>query len=448
MVTTIKVTPVQALSHAGYRLLVFVLTPAMLMRLWLKGGAYRLHWAERLWGQVPQALRTHSNEVRTRPLLWLHAVSVGETQAAYPLLKAWLTNTPDGQILLTHTTPTGRQTGARLFSEELHKSVFQSYLPYDLPWAVSRFLKQTRPSLGLLMETELWPELLLQAERLGVPVALINGRLSERSARQMRRFAWLAQPALKRLRLILVQAEEHRQRFAALTQSTVSLHRTGSLKFDLTPSETLIQQGQSWRRALEGPPDDQAHPLSVVLLASSRDDEEIGFLASWKRHAPSQVRLVLVPRHPERFDRVVQLARDAGFSVGRRSQGAPDTGAEVWVGDSLGEMQAYIAMSDLVVMGGSLLPLGGQNPIEACAQGRPVMFGPHMFNFPEVSRQLVESGAGAEVADADAAVRLALEWASQPSERARRGDAARRYADQHRGATDRSLAALREAGLL
>jgi 3-deoxy-D-manno-octulosonic-acid transferase len=424
------------LAHFAYRLLWLALLPVLAVRLWIKGGAYRRHWAERFWGTVPQA---------TRPLIWLHAVSVGETQAAYPLLRSWLDDTPEGQVLITHTTPTGRATGARLFAQELDTRVFQAYLPYDVPWAVRAFLQRARPTVGLLMETELWPELLLQAERLGIPMVLVNGRLSERSAHQMQRLSWISTPALSRLRLILAQADEHAARFRALSP-TATIRRTGSLKFDLAVSADQVARGEAWR-ASGTQCTTRKH---VVLLASSRDDEEAEFFASWVANPPPSTLLVVVPRHPERFDRVVDLARASGLTVGRRSESDLGVGADVdvWVGDSLGEMQAYIAMSDLVVMGGSLLPLGGQNPIEACAQGRPVVFGPHMFNFPEISRQMLTVDAAKQVADAPAAVRVVHDWLGNEAERMRRGALARSYAEQHRGATERSLAALRELGLL
>ncbi|MGA0882543.1 MAG: 3-deoxy-D-manno-octulosonic acid transferase [Burkholderiaceae bacterium] len=427
----------EALSHLAYRLIVVMLLPVMLVRLWLKGGDYRRHLSERFLGRLPA--------LSSSPVLWLHAVSVGETQAAYPLLRAWLRDTPEGQVLLTHTTPTGRATGARLFAQELNTRVFQTYLPYDQPWAVRAFLRQARPTLGLLMETELWPELLMQAEALGVPIVLLNGRLSARSARQMQRLSWLSKPALRRLALILVQADEHGARFQALSpQSTI--RRTGNLKFDLARSADQIERGEAWRASLALQPA-RKH---VVLLASSRDDEEAAFFSAWVANPPPSTLLVVVPRHPERFDRVVDLARACGLSVGRRSQNGSGLidAIEVWVGDSLGEMQAYVAMSDLVVIGGSLLPLGGQNPIEACAQGRPVIFGPHMFNFPEVSRQMLGVEAAKQVEDAPAAIRVAHDWLSDEPERMRRGAAAMCYAEQHRGATKRSLAALRELGLL
>lgn len=438
-----------ALAFRLYQALVLLLLPLQAISLlWRarRSPGYRRHWGERFWGAVP--IPPPGAGVGVAARLWVHAVSVGETQAAIPLIRQWLAADPSHQLVLTHTTVTGRDTGAQAFARDLGTRVFQAYLPYDLPWAVGRFLTRAAPSLGLLMETEIWPQLLRTSRERGVPVALINGRLSARSARSMHRLAWLARPALEALALAVVQAPEHAQRFREIAPR-LSLHVSGSLKFDLPVQPERVEQGRRWRGGLGDRP--------TVLLASSREDEETAFLEAWKAEAPRHSLLVIVPRHPERFDWVAAEIARAGLSCVRRSswgsgfgahpQGA-GPGAEVLLGDSLGEMQAYVAMSDCVVVGGSLIPLGGQNPIEACAQGRPVVMGPGMFNFPEIARQLEAAGAAQTAHSAQEAVRICAHWLAHPAAFQEAAEAGLRLAADHRGASQRTLALLAEAGLL
>ncbi|MEY2776989.1 MAG: 3-deoxy-D-manno-octulosonic acid transferase [Pseudomonadota bacterium] len=423
-----------------YQALTLVLLPAQPIYLLLRARrspGYRLHWSERFWGHAPLATGG--------PRLWVHAVSVGETQAVTPLIREFLLQHPSHQVLLTHTTITGRETGAKAFAAELGTRVLQCYLPYDLPWAVQRFLVRAAPSLGLLMETEIWPQLMRACVRRGLPVALINGRLSERSAHKMHQLAWLARPALRSLRLVVVQAQEHAERFQALVPG-LPVTVSGSMKFDLPVREDRVALGQQWRAGLAA--------QRVVLLASSREEEESGFLRAWAHQTPSHALLVIVPRHPERFDAVAQDIARAGLQCLRRSHwgdASPaviNSSTTVVLGDSLGEMQAYVSLSDCVVVGGSLIPLGGQNPIEACAQGRPVVMGPHMFNFPEIARQLVEHGAAQTAQTPEEAIAQCSRWLTDETAYSQAAASALQLAKAHQGATARTLAVLEANGLL
>ncbi|MGA0013578.1 MAG: 3-deoxy-D-manno-octulosonic acid transferase [Burkholderiaceae bacterium] len=432
------------LSRLVYTLVGSLLVPFLMAYLWLRGRrapAYRDHWLERFWGPAASAGSRAFDSAG--PVLWLHAVSVGETQAAVPLLRAWLdAKGPQARVVMTHTTPTGRQTGASLCEDLLSgpdPRLVQCYLPYDLPWANRRFLKWTGAQLGLLMETELWPNLLAQAKQAGLTMVLINARLSARSARQMHRFAWLARPALAQLDLICAQTQDDARRFQQVGYKG-QLVVTGSLKFDLSIDESKSALGQQWRSGWSF--------AQVWLVVSSRDDEEQDLFAAWQRAAadrrlPTNTLLIVVPRHPERFDRVFQLASQLGLQVARRSiSQALTVETQVWVGDSLGEMAAYVAASDLALMGGSLKPLGGQNPIEVCAQGRPVFMGPHMFNFHQIARLLKEKGAGVGVGSYDAFVEQASQLAADGQRLALAREQASAFVIEHRGATQRTLQAL------
>lgn len=417
---------------------------------------YLKHWPERFLGiglgdARRSALRyfsAHQLDVSAIEVFWIHAVSVGETRAAAPLIDQWLTQHPNRRVVLTHTTPTGRETGRALFAKWIHpadktqpRRLIQRYLPYDMPWANAMFLAWAQPTMGVLMETELWPNLIAQAARHGVPLALINARCSERSAARMTLFAGLARPALRSLTAIAAQTQADADRLVAAMGPVTAAHAqpllrvVGNMKFDVTPSPAQQSQGAAWRASWS-----YRH---VWLAASTRNDEEHALLTEWAK-ARAQGRLtdsllVIVPRHPQRFDRVAKMIEQSGLPWARRSSEAalsPETA--VWLGDSLGEMFAYLTASDLVLMGGSLPALGGQNPIEACAVGKPVFFGPHMFNFHGTARALVAHQAAEEISSAAAWLVRGQQLLADPSEREKRSAAATEFTRAHRGAAQRT----------
>ncbi len=419
----------EALARAAYSLLLRLATPLYFARLWWRGRqepAYRSHWRERLGG-------FDGTPVPGR--LWLHAVSLGETHAAAPLIEALRAQRPGLQLLLTHGTATGRAAGQAL----LHEGDVQAWLPYDTPGAVRRFLAAHQPSAGVVMETEVWPNLLHAAQVAGVPMVLANARLSERSQRKGQRLRALLHPALARFGRVLAQSEGDAERLRSSGAREVQV--LGNLKFDLSPKPELLARGRRWREALGRP---------VLLAASTREGEEGPLLRAFaellaERQPPLPL-LLLVPRHPQRFDEVAVGIAAAGFVSARRSRWGDEPGelalqADVWLGDSVGEMAAYYAAADVALLGGSFAPLGGQNLIEAAACGCPLVMGPHTFNFALAAELSLAAGAAERAPDLPAAVRRAAEIADDP-QREERVACALAFAGQHRGAAVRMAAAV------
>jgi 3-deoxy-D-manno-octulosonic-acid transferase len=334
---------------------------------------------------------------------------------------------PGVPLLLTHMTPTGRSAAG----DAVGAATLRCYLPYDYPFAMRRFLAHFQPRFGVLLETELWPNLIATGAERGIPLMLANARLSERSARGYRRIAALAGESLCRLRGIAAQTEADAARLRALGAPSVKV--LGNLKFDVAPAPELLLMGEAWREGFG--------TRVVILVASSRDGEERLLLDAWQADSHrGEALLVLVPRHPQRFDAVFDLARAAGFRTERRSTTTrPAPNCEVFIGDSMGEMPAYYRASDVAVIGGSLLPFGGQNLIEACAAGVPVLIGPHSYNFAAASDAAIAAGAALRVNDAVHALRLALALAADPAQRRAMSAQAERFAVAHRGAA-RALA--------
>ncbi len=409
-----------------YSALWWLAMPLVLARLWWRGAkepGYRAHWGERLgfYGAVP-----------AMPTLWVHAVSVGETRAAEPLVDALLAAYPGHRILLTHMTPTGRATGAALFGKHGDR-LLQSYLPYDTGFMVRRFLRHYQPAICILMETEVWPTLIAQCARAGVPVALVNARLSERSLRRAGRFGGLMTEAARAITLVAAQTEDDAARVRSLGAPQVAV--TGSIKFDVVVPGAARATG-AWLRERIG-------ERPVLLAASTRDGEEAlifdAFVADTS--LARDTLLMIVPRHPQRFDDVAELARARGLSVQRRSALHRDAvDAQVLLGDSMGEMFAYFFACDVAYIGGSLLPLGGQNLIEACALGKPVLVGPHTFNFALATEQAIAAGGALCVPDANALLGQAARLLHDRGARATMGERAAAFATRHRGATARTVA--------
>lgn len=409
-----------------YTLAWWLLLPfAFLYLLWRarRQPEYLRHWRERL-GAAPR--------LANRPVIWVHAVSVGETRAAVPLIAALRARYPEHTLLLTHLTPTGRQTGAELFGS----GVVQAYLPYDLPWCVRRFLARTTPRLAVIMETEIWPNLLAACARQGVPVYLINARLSERSARGYARLARLTRLSLEQLRGIAAQTEADAERLRRLGGQRIIV--TGNLKFDVAPSPDTPHKAAALR-AIYG-------ERFVFLAASTREGEEALLLDAVPMLELPSLLLVIVPRHPQRFEAVARLIAARGLGCVRRSEGraVPPT-VPVFLGDSMGELSAYYAAADVAFVGGSLLPHGGQNLIEPAAAGVPILIGPHTWNFAQAAEAAVACGAALRVQDV-AELTQALVTLHADTERRRRMAAAGvAYARSHQGATERVMAMIESA---
>jgi 3-deoxy-D-manno-octulosonic-acid transferase len=386
---------------------------------------YLRHWPERFgWGPIRKGQHR----------LWIHAVSVGETRAAAPLISAWRRRHPECVILLTHATPTGRETGKTLFGE----TVEQAYLPYDSPPLVWLFLARARPRMGVIMETELWPNLFAACAHRKVPLFLVNARLSERSARGYARFRRLVGPTLQALSGLAAQTADDAARFTALGASKVLI--TGNLKFDVSAPNETEQHAQELRRLFAG--------RFVWLAASTREGEEALLLSVLDRIDQPDVLLVLVPRHPQRFAEVAQLIAARNQPWAQRSKPVDTDNDDricVFLGDSMGEMAAYYAAADVAYIGGSLLPFGGQNLIEAAAAGCPALIGPHTWNFNEAAAEAVSIGAARRVADSDALVTGLRLLHDDVQSREAMATAGRHFAEINRGATERTLKLLATA---
>jgi 3-deoxy-D-manno-octulosonic-acid transferase len=409
-----------SLARAAYRTLVHAALPFALLRLLWRARrepGYREHIGERL-GQYEGA-------APAGPLIWLHAVSVGETRAAEPLVRALLTRYPGHRILLTHTTPTGRRTGEAI----LRDRVLRAYLPYDLPRAVTRFLEHYRPRAGIVLETEVWPNLMHACTQRGIPMVLANARLSEKSLQGYRRVASLARESFSRFTAVAAQTIEDAERLRLVGASNV--HVTGNLKFDVEPPGAQLELGRAWRSRLAARP--------VLLAASTREGEE-ALLLDALASLPEDVLLVLVPRHPPRFDEVAAMLRERGIPYSRRSTAEPFPPAvRVLLGDSMGEMFAYYACCDIAFVGGSLAPFGAQNLIEACAVGKPVLIGPSTYNFSEAAAQAVRAGAALTISSAQELFARATELLSDRAQLERMGRAGLEFTRAHRGATERVM---------
>ena len=380
------------------------------------------------------------------PVVWVHAVSLGEARAAQPLVQALREAMPGMRLLLTHTTATGREAGLGL----LQPGDAQVWLPYDTPGAVRRFLRRHRPAVGVLMETEVWPNVQHEAARLRVPMVLANARLSAKSLRQGQRFAALLRPAARALRLVLAQTQADAERLRAMGAPHVAV--AGNVKFDMTPAPALLSLGQRWAQVSDGAPD--GRPL--VLAASTREGEEQGLLQAWcalrTQQAASSTRpwprLLVVPRHPQRFDEVAELIEAQGLRFARRSSwGVQQPGedarmADVWLGDSMREMPAYYASARVALLGGSFAALGGQNLIEAAACACPVVMGPSTFNFAEAAELSEAAGAAFRVANWDEAVVRAVNLISDAEALALARARSESFAQAHRGAAQRMAQAI------
>ena len=486
---TLNVSPLSRIALGLYSALTWAAQPLLrrkLRRRALAEPGYGLRVPERFghYDDVPAG----GHPAPAAPLVWIHAVSLGETRAAAILLGALRQQLPGMRLLLTHGTATGRAEGDKL----LQPGDVQVWQPWDTPGTVARFLRRFRPAIGILMETEVWPNLIAGCRAQGVPLVLANARLNDKSLRQAQRLAWLARPAYAAFTAVWAQTEADAQRLRSLGAPVQGVF--GNLKFDVVPDAAQLAQGRAWRAPL---------PRPVVLLASSREGEEAMWLENLKPNRPpapmqqaqaamdsgvntvlppqprpdckpnqpsaqvqpapaaihhganpaqetaanASVQWLIVPRHPQRFDEVAQLLERAGLRVARRSQWAdgPDAQADVLLGDSLGEMALYYGLADVALLGGSFAPLGGQNLIEAAACTCPVVLGPHTFNFAQAADLACAAGAAQRVPDMAQAMQVAAALAHNAPALAQAQDSAAQFAQAHRGgaqATAQAVAAL------
>jgi 3-deoxy-D-manno-octulosonic-acid transferase len=416
-----------SLLRALYSLSFALATPLVLARLWWRGRrepGYRRHIGERF-GAYPQPA--------LKGAVWIHGVSVGEIRAATPLVDSFRRDYPDRPILLTCMTPTGRAVASELFSDR----ATIAYLPYDFAWAHRRLIAHFRPAVLLIMETEIWFNLIAACRAADVPALLVNARLSEKSRGGYASVApvrALVRDALRSLHAVSAQAPADAERLQSLGAANVVVN--GNIKFDIAADPALVARGEAWRRTCPQP--------RVLLMASTRDGEEAMLLDAYRRQFDAAARrpilLVLVPRHPQRFEGVFTQIESTGLRASRRSGTAtPPADCDVWLGDSMGEMAAYFAMCDVAIVGGSFENRGGQNFIEALALGKPVIVGPHTFNFAEATRLANDANALVQASDADHALQAAQRLLEHDAARMAMGSAASQFAAAHRGATQKTM---------
>lgn len=404
-----------------YSLILTLLAPFIMLRLIGRGWqnpAYWHRWSER-WGWVPR---------NPQPVLWIHAVSVGEVQAAVPLINYCLNHHPHWPLLITTTTPTGSQQLLKQFANRVQ----HYYLPYDLPWVMRYFIRQVNPRLLIIMETELWPNLYFQCYRQHIPLILANARLSPRSCRGYRRIKALIAPTLQTITTLAAQSPADASRFLELGANPERLQVIGNLKFDLSIDPEHIRQGQQLRQCLGA-----SRPIWIA--ASTHEAEEtlaLETLQQLKQYYPDCA-LIIAPRHAERFDQVWQLCQRWPYQVVRRSQQMPDITTDVYLADTLGELMLLYAAADIAFVGGSFQTIGGHNPLEPAALSRPIISGPHIFNFQTVYQLLVDANAVCLLQQANQLVPQLVELWQNPQRQQQLGQNAQQVVIAHRGALNR-----------
>ena len=402
--------------------------------------------AEPLYGQFVEerfGCYTHSS---TGGWFWIHAVSLGEARTAGILISALRQVFPEIKLLLTHGTATGREEGAKL----LLPGDIQVWQPWDSPQAVDNFFKSFRPQLGLIIETEVWPNWINRAPHYQVPLVLVNARMSEKSMKQAMRWPSLMFPAFSGFNFVLAQTQDDAIRLRQLTARVDGIF--GNIKFDAKPDTDQLSLANQWRSGLTKP---------VLIFASSREGEELLWIDAWQRylksHPDTAVHWLLVPRHPQRVDEVEQLLQSRGFQVSRRSSWGNQGPAskisdpsqafyvsDIYLGDSLGEMALYYGLSDAALLGGSFEQFGGQNLIEAAACACPVLMGPHTFNFDEAAKAAEAAGAAFRAAGMPEAISAAIHLVSDKKLQVQHAQKARQFSAEHGGATHRTAFAVRE----
>jgi 3-deoxy-D-manno-octulosonic-acid transferase len=424
--------------------------------LWLYGVIMRLAQAllrrklrkraqaEPLYGQYIEERFGYYKQSACNDWIWIHAVSLGETRTAAILLQGLRQAMPHMKLLLTNGTATGREEGLKLLQE----GDIQVWQAWDSPEVVERFLTAFKPRIGLLLETEVWPQLIHKAQEKGIPIMLINARMSEKSLHQAQRWASLMKPAFAGLSAVCAQAPDDAMRLKSLGASVTGIF--GNLKFDAKPDASQVAMGRAWREQLSAP---------VVMLASSREGEEAMWLAAWqtfnKQHPELQIHWLIVPRHPQRVSEVESLITSSGLRVSRRSTWSQEAlfsaallnetaqdSSVILLGDSLGEMALYYSLADAALLGGSFEKLGGQNLIEAAACACPIVMGPHTFNFAEASQAAESAGAAQRASDMAEAMKLAVDTVQNRPLQKQKSANAFQFAQQHGGATQRTVQAV------
>jgi 3-deoxy-D-manno-octulosonic-acid transferase len=414
-----------------YTVFFYLLIPVVFLRLFfrgLKSPAYRQRWSERF-GFVAEGI---FRSKRNKDIIWLHAVSVGETLAAVPLVKALQIKYPDHRLLITCMTATGSERITATFGD----SVDHSYAPYDTPDAIARFLQRVQPRMLIIMETELWPNTVAACCKRQIPVILANARLSEKSARGYARVSGLSAPMLTQLSVVAAQHGDDGARFTALGLPADNLSITGNIKFDLDLSAEVRQSAEALRRQWSGT---TQRPILLAASTHRGEDEIILQAFGLIKQSVDNLLLVLVPRHPERFNQVGDLCRKAGYSLARRRSNDSVEQADILLGDSMGELMTFFGACDIAFVGGSLVTNGGHNMIEPAAWGKPTLSGLSVFNFAEVSRLLAEAGGLSLVEDAAALADATIELIENPEQAQQMGQQAQRVAEANRGALERLL---------
>ncbi|MEN8215691.1 MAG: lipid IV(A) 3-deoxy-D-manno-octulosonic acid transferase [Pseudomonadota bacterium] len=400
-----------------YTLIFYLAIPFVLLRLLWRGvraPAYWQRWSERFGLTLPE-----------QQSLWIHAVSMGEVQAAVPLIQALRTRFQS--ILVTTMTPTGSQRVREVFGD----SVSHVYLPYDLPGAMARFLDHVQPRLLIIMETELWPNLLHACQQRAIPVILANARLSANSAAGYQRISGLTRKMLTSVTAVAAQTQVDAARFIDLGAPPSKVHITGSIKFDSRlPAKKAENLRQQWGTS-----------RAVWIAASTHDGEEETVLEAFYqlKQTFNDLLLVLVPRHPERFNRVAALCKRRGFVVARRTEGNVNTQTEIYLGDTMGDLPLLYAACDVAFVGGTLVPIGGHNLLEPAAVSLPVIMGPHVFECAEICRQLLEAQAAQQVNDAAQLANAVKKYLNDATLKRQTGENGRLFVEKNRGALERLL---------
>lgn len=412
-----------------YNLVFTLAIPLILIRMWLRGGAnpgYRQRWGERF-GSFKFSGKRNG--------LLIHSVSVGETLAAEPLVRSLQAANPDLTITITTTTPTGSDQVKRLYAKDLAAGrIFHVYLPYDLPWLMNRFINRIQPSVCIIMETELWPNIIRSCNKQEIPVILANARLSEKSAKGYAKFSKLTQPMLQGLDLVAAQHRNDAERFVALGVAQNRVDVTGSIKFDISVPEQALEQAKELKKQW-------GEDRLVLVLASSHEGEDDLVLNSYQQllNVFPGLLLVLVPRHPERFDEVAAIVLNNGLQLLRRSETLqkgslkPNPTTQVYLADTMGEMLSFLAAADIAIIGGSFIEHGGHNPLEACALSKAVVMGPSDYNFAAISQQLIAQGA-MQQATSDKLTICLQQLLERPAMRLDMGQSGQRVVSENQGA--------------